>query len=812
MHIKKLVLKHYNRFFLSNISKLEYTPNHSIQIIASRNLAGKSSLLKQLNPLPIDLKKDFKQDGYKYIEIEHLGKEYRIKSDGKNSFICNDVELNPGGTKKVQLDLIKEHFNLTPAILDILQNTNSLTVMSPSERKHWFTEMSNVDYVFPIKVYNLLKQRHRDILGFIKLTQDTIIKHNLDNDSKINILKLKEDKKHLEEYISYLLTLYNHKLKDIDIDGIKSEMNNLFSKLEVLLVSDNKDTTIKSIEDNINLYNGKIISYDNTINKLKKEIDELDKVKGLEPENILKAKLDKLYENKKHIESNIYLSGINNKYNDIWNEFSSIHSDIIDFYNTIVNYNDIRMLNKEEIENIKNTNIDLNNKYRGLQGKYNIIKNEIDHMLKHKTDDNIITCSKCSHSWYLGYDPKKHEDLNKELEEITKILDNTKVELDKSNTLLNRLNELREHTLKFKELLRYHNTLTPIWNYLFNKHNIISCNVSELLFDINKLLIDLDKWKDIDSIVKEIDIIENNISNSKVLEGLSNTGNVLDTLIKNLEETTKLKNTTLKEIEILKQYLNTKLNIKEIYNRLQSLIKLENEYYIDKKHRLHNEYIKQLVEYIKGELYNIDNIIIDNETSIKKIEESNKILEEYKVKEKALSVACKVLSPDEGLIAKSINGFITVIVNEMNKIINSIWTFDLEVLPCEVSDTSDLDYKFKVKVNNNHIVEDVSKLSSSGKEIVDLAFRLVFTKYMGLHDMPLLLDEFGNTFDKAHRSSAYAVIDKILSSNFKQIFIVSHYESIYCGFKNIDFNVLDPENIDIQNINSYNNVLKLEHY
>ena len=64
------------------------------------------------------------------------------------------------------------------------------------------------------------------------------------------------------------------------------------------------------------------------------------------------------------------------------------------------------------------------------------------------------------------------------------------------------------------------------------------------------------------------------------------------------------------------------------------------------------------------------NIIIDNETSIKKIEESNKILEEYKVKEKALSVACKVLSPDEGLIAKSINGFITVIVNEMNKINN----------------------------------------------------------------------------------------------------------------------------------------------
>lgn len=812
MYIKKLILNHYNRFFLSNISKLEYTPNHNIQIIASRNLAGKSSLLKQLNPLPIDLKKDFKPDGYKYIEIEHLGKEYKIRSDSKHSFICNGVELNQGGTKKVQLDLIKEHFNLTPAILDILQNTNSLTVMSPSERKYWFTEMSNVDYVFPTKVYNLLKQRHRDIVGFIKLTQDTIVKNELDNTNSVNIDKLKEDKKHLEEYMSYLLTLHDHNLKEIDIDNIKVDIENMLSRISILTQQDIYKSNIKEIESNINILNGKLSSYDTTMDKLKKEIDELDKIKDLEPENILKSKLDNLKKEKAKLDNDVYIAITNVRYTDIWNTFSSMYNNILDFYNWLMEYNDIRLLSKEEINKVITTNNDLNIEYKGLLAKYNITKNELDHMLKHKTEDNIVVCNKCNHTWYLGYDPNKEKQLTQELNLLTEKIEKHKEELDKSNTMVSRLNEVKEATIEFKEMLRSYNILTPIWSYLFHKHNLLSCSVTELLFDVNKLVIDLEKWKDIDRLVKEIDILENNLNNSKVLNGLANSGNVLKTLIDNLEETTKLKNNTLKEIELLKQHLNIKLQLREMYNRLNNSIQLEKDYYIDKKRRLRNDYIKQLVDLVKQELFNIDNILTDNENRIKKIEEAKKTLDTYKIKEKALSVACKIMSPDEGLIAKSINGFITVIVNEMNKIINSIWTFDLEVLPCEVSDTSDLNYKFKVKVNNNHIVEDVSKLSSSGKEIVDLAFRLVFTKYMNLHDMPLLLDEFGNTFDKAHRSSAYAVIDKILSGNFRQIFIVSHYESIYCGFKNIDFNVLDPENIDIQNINNYNTVLKLEHY
>ena len=46
--------------------------------------------------------------------------------------------------------------------------------------------------------------------------------------------------------------------------------------------------------------------------------------------------------------------------------------------------------------------------------------------------------------------------------------------------------------------------------------------------------------------------------------------------------------------------------------------------------------------------------------------------------------------------------------------------------------------------------------------------------------------EFGRTMDATHRDAAYNIIDRIFSSNFNQIFLVSHFESMYGRFVNAD--------------------------
>lgn len=812
MVIKKIELYKFKRFFLSNIEKLDYRPKSIIQMIASRNLAGKSSLLKQLNPLPADIKKDFNEDGYKYIEIEHNGKYYKLRSESKHSFICNDVEMNPGGTKKVQLELVKEHFKITPGIMDVIYNINSLTTMSPSERKHWLTEMSSVDYSYSVSIYNALRTRHRDMVGFIKFTQDDIIKSELNVMSKEDLDKLNKDRQALEDFITHIISLYDHNARKLDETYILDNINKLTTQLEVMLDKSNPEYSKSELEESINKAIGIISSCDTTISRLNKEIDSIDKIKDLGNYDDLIKKLENLKQKEDFIEKSIYIAMSNVKYNDIWEEYGSIYADVIDYCNSIIEYEDVRHMSKDDIVNYKIKHNELEMRLKAKVNKLNLYKSELEHMLKHKTEENIVQCSRCNHSWYLNYDPNKEKEYNKEIQKLQEELEEFNKEVEDSLKKLNRILDLEEMVSNFRILLKSKPILLPIWQYIFTKHSVRSCNTSDLLSELNKLSIDMNTWKDLDNIKKEISVIENNIDSIKAVQQANKDSNknMLETLIKSLEETVAMKNDAIKTLNNCKLELQIKNDITLLHSKLyENMINLRKALK-SKEILLRNEYLLELVDNLKVELVNIETILNDNNKILSNIDNNKKTLETYKVKEKVLAMMCKVLSPDEGLIAKSINGFISVIVKEMNTIINSIWTFDLEVLPCEVSDGSDLDYKFRVKVNNDQIIEDVSKLSSSGKEIVDLAFRLVFVKYMGLIDIPLFLDEFGNTFDKAHRTSAYRVIDKVLSGDYKQIFIVCHMSSIYGSFKNVDFIVLDDNNIDLDPSIETNTVMKIE--
>ena len=82
-------------------------------------------------------------------------------------------------------------------------------------------------------------------------------------------------------------------------------------------------------------------------------------------------------------------------------------------------------------------------------------------------------------------------------------------------------------------------------------------------------------------------------------------------------------------------------------------------------------------------------------------------------------------------------------------------------------------------------------------------------KYMRLQEYPLYLDEFGATFDAAHQKLAYDVIEKIMSSDFRQVFIICHFSSLYGNLQNCDFNVIDPNNIDLGTVTVYNQHMKI---
>jgi hypothetical protein len=150
----------------------------------------------------------------------------------------------------------------------------------------------------------------------------------------------------------------------------------------------------------------------------------------------------------------------------------------------------------------------------------------------------------------------------------------------------------------------------------------------------------------------------------------------------------------------------------------------------------------------------------------------------------------------------------------MNNFISKIWLYPLAVIPCGLDDdgTLELDYKFPLKVQNHpDKVPDVSKGSSAMQEIVDLAFKITAIKYLGLEDSPLLIDEFGKTFDKEHRvAAAHGIKQLIELRSFTQLFTISHYEATYGSLTNAEICVLCSNNISIPTNAVYNEHVTME--
>jgi ABC-type hemin transport system ATPase subunit len=97
-----------------------------------------------------------------------------------------------------------------------------------------------------------------------------------------------------------------------------------------------------------------------------------------------------------------------------------------------------------------------------------------------------------------------------------------------------------------------------------------------------------------------------------------------------------------------------------------------------------------------------------------------------------------------------------------------------------------------------NIVDDVKNGSSGMQEVVDLAFKVVAMKYLGLGEAPLLLDEFGASFDLEHRTAASNCIKNLMDTqSFSQLYMISHYESGYGSFTNAQTCVLDAKNITV---------------
>jgi hypothetical protein len=176
----------------------------------------------------------------------------------------------------------------------------------------------------------------------------------------------------------------------------------------------------------------------------------------------------------------------------------------------------------------------------------------------------------------------------------------------------------------------------------------------------------------------------------------------------------------------------------------------------------------------------------------------NSDIENLTNEEKAAAVLLTELSPNKGLIAEGLLGFINGFIEQMNTIIKAVWSYSLVIKSCDFDDSSlDLDYRFPFFIPNKvKPVPDVSSGSAGQREIIDLAFQITVQRLLKLQDEPLLLDELGAGFDETHKAETVKIIQALIDQGiFRQVFLVSHDYLQYGALSNCEVTVMNSLNI-----------------
>jgi len=405
LKVTKLVLHNYKRLFLNGITHMVYTPESRVQIILGQNGSGKSSLLEQLTPLPPNLKKDFNEDGHKEITISHNSSIYILSSraDKGHSFIVNNTEINHSHKITMQVKLVEEHFNITPAIQQILLGKTLFTTMPPNDRKRWITDMSSIDYSYAIKVYNDLKARRRDIIGGIKLLQANIVKAKKSALPKEVISSLESDKSGIEKVVDYLFTLLDTTIiKDNNIDTCIFNIENLVSKLNA--TEDSGHYTIEELTSILDKLETKIEYVSEQLKSKYEELDVINRIDVTEDIGELNAELVSINNNIVAIQGNSRLPRLDS-IEIVHDYINSNYSDIVSLLSPLSEYATAKVTNDHSII-VKDKLASAEYAYSRMTKRLYKLEERLAVIEKTDLTSKNIECPICGHNWDPNYDSK----------------------------------------------------------------------------------------------------------------------------------------------------------------------------------------------------------------------------------------------------------------------------------------------------------------------------------------------------------------------------------------------------------------------
>ena len=812
MHIEEVVLNEFKRLDLLGVTKLTYTPKSPYQLFTGKNGIGKSSLISEISPLPCDAS-DLREGGYKYVRLTHRGHKYELLYELhkklESSFKKDGVELNQGGTIKAQRNLIWEHFQYGDDIHDLLLGNTLLSNMSPQTRREWFVRMSKSDINYAISFYNRLKSTERDIKGAIKLNKQRLVNEQAKLMDVNEINRVKDESNKLKTELNHLLPFMDQTLSDkstiiskllSDIESISANIIDFKYNVQYEGLSDL--TELKSLEKQFSFERDKLQNdYKALIDKITELQDIVNKAKALTARPI------------DEIENNI--NSVKSVLSETMNKFNSLNLEVGDnvesqFYSYDSLESNLRtiltgmpsnpLLDNGERYYTKAKDEELSNKINQVtmdsiryKGKIEQLERELDGL------NNIhdVHCPNCNFAFKPGVECNRVDETNKVLTHLRTEYDRVNNELIKLKEVETNYRTIKQYLYQLRELYNKYPLFNNLFAYIFKNMDKLNDNPYMVINELPKYRTALELKVEIKRNEETLKGLE-----EERIRRIAAEGSDMEFIYKNINDMEQQLVTIDKRIKYLANEIHKVNDI--IFNNndlrsksesLKSMIKqLEDTALIQAKYR-NNERLLEIIKDKQISLSNLENTlssIQQSETIVKQITDMISQLEdEYK----AVNVLTTILSPQDGLIAESLLGFLNLFLDEMSNVIEHIWSYRMKPFMEIGEDGIELDYRFKVEVEGiEDPVKDISKLSRGQKEIMDFVFKLLVMQHLDMADYPVYMDEVGASFDPYHRDKLYQYIKMLVEDNqISQVFVISHIASSHDALSLADRCVLDTD-------------------
>lgn len=843
MRITSIQIRNFKRFRTPGIREFSATFDAPVQIITAPNGYAKTSLLRELCPLP-PVRSLYEVNGYKETHFENDGHSFILISDFSNrnsphSFQMDGKELNTSGTTDIQEELVAKYFGITSAIRSLIYNKVTLCSTTKAERKNLFLNINPMQLGLILDTHkktlskikdcranlNHLYARRSDIEA--RLVKPEILEQHTKTKQKLSEYLLEIDKilAQLDQHITSLTSRYStdlqyysevqsqnrplfpvndlkHCCKDIshrvykysDID--REHPTEQLERYRVRRTSLQNEhaammESVLNVSKEINEYNSHFENAtDRPVNKIEDELKALDKE--------LKT-YSKLPECPAPLETIEYKERLLPSIQELLFIFRDLEKPLIpeeEYYSL-----------EKELTNLK-MNLKL------LEQQMGNLKTSMDQQHKeieqHKQEANVPdtcksnTCGlkilftnranrveqmyKSSEEKYAALN-KEYEAKTKRSEEIVKVI----------GCFLS-----QEIYPKYTKLLTFLQNQFPLENWintlmerlntqplLIYKQLVTYLEQSKLAHEYNRLM------QKRQLLTKELETVMKTTGASMgfIKSKLQEKEKILKEMLQKVKSLEIEINQVEHEYLVCQEYSTDVSKIREfdeLISRGSQALIIENSirYWTKLK-----EYFLQARNYYGEELRKIETIVRDQVTL--KAAYDNEIIKHIKKYTEEKLIYDKIelaLSPTTGLPHKSMVKYLNALINNVNYFINQIWSYKLRILPLD--ENQPIDYAFRIEVLDN-IAGDINELSDGQTEIVNLAWVLaILLQLKLLNKIPFFADEVGRALDTTHRNALLKFLGQMIESKLiEQLFLINHYAVFTDGFRDSDIICLSPENM-----------------